>query len=177
MWTGPKAANLGRGGGTPWNYWWGCAAQFSKSRPHFGPKNVIFHSRFQTWPLRIVSSLLRLEEEQKRFLKYHSQFVYFFFFLPHLELKRWIRSYTTTSSLENHTWFHTQMGKVFTRFQTKRVQKPYPLGRHIHIWLLWGNIPPPGAAEHMLEPVGKLPLSNGNDDRWVTTQLICKFFP
>ena len=26
--------------------------------------------------------------------------------------------------------------------------------------------PPPGAAEHMLEePVGKIPLSNGNDDR------------
>ena len=38
------------GGGTPGNSWWGCTARFSKSRPYFWPKNVIFHIRFQTWP-------------------------------------------------------------------------------------------------------------------------------
>ena len=32
--------------------WWGCAAQFSKSRPYFRPKNAIFHTRFQPQPLR-----------------------------------------------------------------------------------------------------------------------------
>ena len=37
------------------------------------------------------------------------------------------------SSLENHTLFQT---KVHTRFQTKTVQKPHPLGRHIPIWLI-----------------------------------------
>ena len=30
------------------------------------------------------------------------------------------------SSLENHTRFQTKMGKVYTRFQTKTAQKPYP---------------------------------------------------
>ena len=35
------------------------------------------------------------------------------------------------SSLENHTRFQTKMGKVYTRFQTKTAQKPYPMGRHL----------------------------------------------
>ena len=39
-------------GGTSGNSWWECAAQFSKSWPYFRRKNVIFHIRFQTWPLR-----------------------------------------------------------------------------------------------------------------------------
>ena len=39
-------------GGTPKNSWWGCAAQFSKSWPYYRPKHVIFHTRFQTWPLK-----------------------------------------------------------------------------------------------------------------------------
>ena len=38
------------------------------------------------------------------------------------------------STLENHTRFQTKMGKVYTRFQTKTAQKPYPLGRHIPIY-------------------------------------------
>ena len=41
------------------------------------------------------------------------------------------------SSLENCTRFQTKMGKVYTRFQTKTTQNPYPLGRHIPIsWLI-----------------------------------------
>ena len=44
--------NLGPGGGgvIPGNSWWGCAARFFKSWPYFRPKNVIFHTRFQTRP-------------------------------------------------------------------------------------------------------------------------------
>ena len=40
------------------------------------------------------------------------------------------------SFLENHTRFQTKMGELFTRFQTKTAQKPYPLGGggHIPIW-------------------------------------------
>ena len=38
-------------GSTPGNSWWGCAARFSKSWPYFRPKNIIFHTYFQTWPL------------------------------------------------------------------------------------------------------------------------------
>ena len=33
------------------------------------------------------------------------------------------------------------MGKVFTRFRTKTAQKPYPIGRHIAIWHIYGSIP------------------------------------
>ena len=51
---------------------------------YFRPNNVIFHSRFQTvWPLKsilrpglleIMSSLLRLEQQQKRFVKIQFEF-------------------------------------------------------------------------------------------------------
>ena len=35
------------------------------------------------------------------------------------------------------------MGKVFTRFQSRTAQKPYPMGRHIAIWLIyWSTLPP-----------------------------------
>ena len=37
------------------------------------------------------------------------------------------------SSLETHTRLETKMDKVYTRFQTKTVQKPYPMGQHIPI--------------------------------------------
>ena len=33
------------------------------------------------------------------------------------------------------------MGKVFTRFQTKTAQKPYLMGRHIAVWLIYGSTP------------------------------------
>ena len=41
---------VGSGGGcTPKNLGWGgFAARFSKSLPYFTPKDVIFHTRFQT---------------------------------------------------------------------------------------------------------------------------------
>ena len=32
--------------------------------------------------------------------------------------------------------------KIYTRFQTKTAQKPYPLGRHIPIYLIQGSTPP-----------------------------------
>ena len=44
----------GGGGGTPRNSWWGCAARVFKSRPYFRPKHAIFHTRFQTWPLKFI---------------------------------------------------------------------------------------------------------------------------
>ena len=48
------ARGAGGGGVTPGNSWWGCAAWFFKSRPDFRPKNVIFHTRFQTRPLKSI---------------------------------------------------------------------------------------------------------------------------
>ena len=40
------------------------------------------------------------------------------------------------SSFVNQSRFQTKMGKIYTRFQTKPAQKPYPLGRNIPIWLI-----------------------------------------
>ena len=37
---------------TPGSSCWGCAARLSNSLLYFRPKNVIFHTRFQTWPPR-----------------------------------------------------------------------------------------------------------------------------
>ena len=68
---------IGGGGGTPGNSWLGCAAWFSKSWPYFRLwKTVIFHTRFQTRPLKsipvsrpvlqaeIMLALLSLERKQ-----------------------------------------------------------------------------------------------------------------
>ena len=48
-------------------------------------------------------------------------------------------SICSCSSLENNTQFQTKMGKAYTRFQTKKAQKPYPLRQHIPIWLIKGS--------------------------------------
>ena len=39
-------------------------------------------------------------------------------------------------SPDNHTQFQTKMFKIYTRFQTKTAQKPYPLDRHIPIYVI-----------------------------------------
>ena len=52
-------------------------------------------------------------------------------------------------SLENHTRFQTIMVKIYTRFQTKTAQKPYPLGpfRAAHTYIAdIGEYPPPGGG-------------------------------
>ena len=41
------------------------------------------------------------------------------------------------------------MGKVYTRFQTKTVQKPYPMGRHIPICFKKGVPPPPPSGGNL----------------------------
>ena len=45
----------GGGGSTSGKSWWGCAARYSKSCPYFRPKNVIFNTRFQTWPQTLLA--------------------------------------------------------------------------------------------------------------------------
>ena len=43
---------------------------------------------------------------------------------------------TFIQSLQNHTRFQTKMGKVYACFQTQTAKKPYPMGRHIPIYLI-----------------------------------------
>ena len=101
--------------------------------------------------LEIMWSLLRLEQQQKRFLKIHFEFAYFFFFLTHFEIEAINKFVHSHSSLENHTRFQTKMSKVYTPFKTKTVHgewKHYRLGRHLHLYgLYWGVPPRPGPDE------------------------------
>ena len=66
-------------------------------------------------------------------------------------------------SLENPTRFQTKMGKVCTRFRTKKAQKPRPLRRHIPIWLIQRSTPPP--PEVLPQFSGKSSLTTPNDDQ------------
>ena len=62
-------------------------------------------------------SSLGLEQQQiERFLKIHFQCAYYSFFLIHLELKRQINAFIHSPYLI----------PVYTRYQTKMAQKPYP---------------------------------------------------
>ena len=52
-----KSAPLSKNpGGYCWEFLVGGAALFSKSWPYFRRKNVIFHTRFQTWGLFLESA-------------------------------------------------------------------------------------------------------------------------
>ena len=139
-------AGGGEGGFTPGNSWWWCAMQFPKSWPYFRPKNVIFHTCFQTRSLisipvfipglwaEIMSSLLTLELKQKKILQIHFEFKYFPFFLWNNKL---IRSYTPIVPSKTIPDSRPKWAKfIYTHSQTKKAQKPYPLGWHIPIWLM-----------------------------------------
>ena len=88
-----------------------------------------------------MSSLLRLDRKQKNSSTlFRIRIVFLLSYSFGIEtINTFIHS---RSSLENHTRFQTKMGKVYTRFQTKTAQKPYPMGRDIPIWLIYGSTPP-----------------------------------
>ena len=52
-----------------------------------------------------------------------------------------IRFVHSRSSLENHTRFQTRVSKIYNPFQTKRAQKPYPLG-DTYLYDLYRGVPP-----------------------------------
>ena len=56
-------------------------------------------------------------------------------------------------------------GQSLYPFSDQKGAKTLPFGEAHTYMAFMRQYPPPWAAEHMLEPVGKLPLSNGNDDR------------
>ena len=74
-----------------------------------------------------MPGLLRLEQQQKRFLKFHFQFAYFSLLLIWNRNDKYV--HILPYSLENP--IPDQNGQSLHRFQTKTVQKLYPLGRHI----------------------------------------------
>ena len=125
-------------GGTPGNSLWECAAPVLQILTLFQTKrNVIFHTRFQIRPLKsipvfrpvlqaeIMSSLLRIELKQK-ISSNAFRFSHINLFLSYsFGITTFIRS---RGSLENHTRFRTNMGKVYTLFQTKKGAKTIAFG-------------------------------------------------
>ena len=83
-------------------------------------------------------TLLTLERKQKKFFKLISNSHIFLFLSYSFEMETINFSYNihSRSSLKNHTRFQTKMGEVYTRFQSKTAQKPYPMGRNMPIWLI-----------------------------------------
>ena len=130
------------GGGTPVNSWWGYAARFFKSWPDFRARNVIFHTRFQTRHLKSIPvfrpGLWAGVCYRYLLFKLFKSISNSHISLSFLAIWNWKDKsvHTLPSSLENHTRFQTKMGTVYTSFQAKTAQKPYPMGRHILIWLL-----------------------------------------
>ena len=120
---------LYRGEGFFWEFLVVVCARFSKSWPYFRPKNVILHTRFQTWPFRQKWCYHYVERKPKYFSNPFR--IYTSFFLFHLfgieTINTFIHSH---SSIESHTRFQTKMGKVCVLFQAKTAQKPYPMRRH-----------------------------------------------
>ena len=91
------------------------------------------HSRFQIWPLGMnYVIIIRLECKQNN--SSNPFLIRIFLFLSFSFAIETRNTFVhSCSSLENHTRFQTKMGKVYTRFQTKIAQKPYPMGRHLLI--------------------------------------------
>ena len=147
---------------------WGCAARFPKSLMYFTPKNVIFDTGFHTRPLKFIPvfrpvirrevmlSLPRLERKQNNFA--NAFLIPIFLVLScSFGIKRINTLISSRSSLENHTRFQAKMGIVYTRFQTKTAQKPYPMGRQIS---LYEGVPPP-------PPRGTINQPRISSNRWV----------
>ena len=152
---------ISRGGGTPGNSWWEYVIRFSKSWSYFRPKNATsspgcFALALEVGPgksalgtrlqkmnpfsdlasKKLCHPYLDQNTSKNHFLKSISN--------SHISLSFFlINSFINScSSLENHTRFQSKMGKVYTCFQTRTAQKPYPLERHIPIWLIQGSTPP-----------------------------------
>ena len=88
-------------------------------------------------------SLLRLEHKQKN--SSNPFRIRIFLFLSYSFRIAMIRTFVRfRSSLKSHTRFQTKMGKVYTRFQTKTAQKPYPMGSTYLYSYIREYPPPPG---------------------------------
>ena len=105
--------------------------------PHpFSDQTSKIHTRFQTWPLGrnyFIITQIRAQTQKSSNLFGIRIFLFLSYSFGIVTIKMFIHS---RSSLENPTRFQTKMGKVYTRFQTKTAQKPYPMGRHIPIWFI-----------------------------------------
>ena len=125
----PETAEKSRG--TSRKIGWGCAARFLKTLRYFRPKSVIFTTLFQTWSpgarcvtgARETHTVVGVNIKREMVLSPNDEEV------ANSSKKK------TNSRLEctNYTLFQTKMVEIDTLFQTKTVEKPYPLAPHIPI--------------------------------------------
>ena len=128
-------SSLSSGRGYSWEFLVGVCHVVLQFLTLFQTEKCHFLHLFSDPALNIMSLLHRLDSNKKRFVKIHYKFAFFSFFLTHLELKKKY-VHTLPYFLEIDTWFQNKMGKVYTCFQSKTVQNPYPLGWHMSMWLI-----------------------------------------
>ena len=140
-----------------WEFLVGCAAQFSKSWPCLRQKKIVFHTRFRPGLYEIMPSILRSEQQQKRFLKIHdlNEFAFFssFFFI-------W--NCTLPLSLENYL-ISDLNGQSLYPFLDQNNAKPLPSGV-AHTYVAYIREYPSGESNGLLtEKVGEHFIST---DQW-----------
>ena len=130
-------------------------------------KNVIFHTRFQTRPLKFIPifrpglKLLKLERKQN-----NSSNAFGIRMFLCRSYSSGIKTITTLvrsrSSLENHTRLQTKMGEVCTCFQTKKAQKSKPFGAaHTYMAYIRGYHSPPPPNQGASYRFGELMTHEG----------------
>ena len=129
----------GVGGGYSWEFFLWVCRPVLQILSQFQTKNVIFHTRFQTRPLKsipvfradlwadIMLSLLRLERKQKH---YSNPFrIRIFFFLSYSfgieAINRFRHSVVPSKTISDS---RPKWARSMTVFRPKRRKKPYPMG-------------------------------------------------
>ena len=104
-----------------------------------------------------LSSLFRLEQQQKTVLKIHFEFAYFSFFLSHLVLKQEIRSYTPVVPLDTIPDSIPKWSKSISVFRPKR-RKNHTLWGGTYLYGLYRGLRPPPPPTNYLCISGRFVL-------------------
>ena len=119
-----------------WEFLVGCVARFSCK------------ILFQTWHLSKYVIITQIRTATKTIPQIPFRIRIFLFFSYSFGIKTINTFIHYRNSLENHTRFQTKMGKVYTRFQTKTAQTPYPLALvgGTYSYALYKRVPPMGLS-------------------------------
>ena len=98
--------------------------------------STLVFRRFQTWPSSRSYVIITYIRAQTKNSSNPFRIRIFLFRSYSFGIETTTTLIRSRNTLENHTQFQIKMGKVYTRFQTKMAQKPYPLGLHIPVWLI-----------------------------------------
>ena len=113
----------------------------------FSDQTSKIHTRLQTWPLgKNYVTITKIRAQTKKFFKPINFRIRIFLFLSSsfgIETINMFIHSRSRSSLENHTQFQTKTAKIYAHFQTKKVQKPYPMGG-TYLYRLYKGVPPWG---------------------------------